>query len=124
MKMLHDNVLDAALDYILTNVSHIHLLSAEPDIDTWANIAAYTLGNAAMVGGSFTGPGDYAGGGRQIVTPEVSASITGTGTVTYVAIVDTGGTEILAFSETAATAVSSGGSLTVPPWLIFLEDPA
>lgn len=121
MALICDAALDAALQYIIDNVSHLHILSADPG-STWSNIASYTLGNGALVSGDFSSLGDYSGGGRQAVVPEKTISVNGDGTVTYVALVDTTGTEILAVSNTVAEVVTNGGNLLVPTWLIFVED--
>lgn len=122
MAYITDNAKDAYLDYIVDNVSHIHALNDEPA--AWADIASYTCANLACTSSEITGPGDYAGGGRQIAIDELTLNVTATDNVTWVALVDTTGTEILAYVQIASTAVTSGGTLVIPTWLIYIEDPA
>jgi len=122
-KQFNDNVLDAALDYILDNISHVHILNADPGT-TWANIASYTLGNAALVGGSFTGPADYSGGGRQIVAPATNITVGSTDTVFYLAFVDTTGTEILMVTEVVEEELTAAATYAMPSFIIYFKDPS
>lgn len=122
-KVFSDNVNDAALDYILDNISHVHILNAEPDVDTWANIASYTIGNAALVGGSFTGPADYGAGGRQIIAPATNITVDSTDTVTHLAFVDTTGTEILMVTTVASEELTAAATYAMPSFIIYFKDP-
>jgi hypothetical protein len=122
-KVFSDNVNDAALDYILDNISHVHILNAEPAIGTWANIASYTLGNAALIGTSFTGPADYGGGGRQIIAPATNITVGSTDTVTHLAFVDTTGEEILMVTEVVSESVTAAATYAMPSFIIYFKDP-
>ena len=120
-KLISDDALDAALQYIIDNVSHIHVLSQIPT--AYADVATYTLGNTTLVSGDFGALGDFTSGGRQIAIPQKTVTGTAAGTVTYLALIDSSETELLVYSDTVSQAITNGGSLVVPTWLIYIEDP-
>jgi len=120
-KLVCDSALDAGLDYIASNCDYMHVLSQIPV--SYANVATYTLGNVAMTSGDFTA-GDYAGGGRQIAIDTKTVTGTANGTVTYLVLIDSGSSEILAYGDTVSQAITNGGSLSVPSWLIWMGDAA
>jgi hypothetical protein len=107
---LNDRVLDNGLSALDTEASHVHICSAEPA--TWANVATYTLGNAAV---SVPAPAARSPSGRKVVVPAVSgASVTGTGTASHWAVVDTTNTRLLAASTLSASqAVTSGNTFSL-----------
>lgn len=119
-KLISDNVLDTALEYIQNNADYIHVLSQVPT--AYADVATYTLGNVAVTSTDFTGPADYAGGGRQLTVTEQTLTGTASGTVTYIVIIDSGSSEILAYGDTVSQPITNGGSLSVPAWLIYVGD--
>lgn len=119
MPFIHDNAMDAKLNYVKNNATVLHILSTEPT--QFSEIATYTLGNKATPG--FTGPGAGDTSGRKISVDAISdGSVTGDGTAGYWCIAS--GTELLAADALAAPqGVSNGNTFTLPTFDIEDPDP-
>jgi hypothetical protein len=122
MATLDNRVFDNGLTVLDTEANAIHITSAEAT--SYANVAAVTLGNSTSL--SIAAPSDRAGGGREVVVAAISdGSVTGTGTATTYAIVDTVNSRLLATSTlTASQAVTSGNTFTLSSVAIGIPDPA
>ena len=83
-----------------------------------------TLGNSTSL--SIGAPADRAGGGREVTVAAITdGSVTGTGTATHYAIVDTVNSRLLATgSLTASQAVTNGNTFTLTSVDIGIPDPA
>ena len=122
MATLNDRVFDNGLTVLDTEANAIHITSAEAT--DFANVSAVTLGNSTSL--SIGVPADRAGGGREVVVAAITdGSVTGTGTATHYAIVDTVNSRLLATSTlTASQAVTSGNTFTLSSVAIGIPDPA
>jgi len=123
MATLDNRVLDNGLTVLDTEANKILITSQEATTYTEAN-ATYALGNSTSL--SVGAPADRSGGGREVVVAAITdGSVTGTGTATHYAIVDTGNTRLLATSTlTASQAVTSGNTFTLSSVAIGIPDPA
>ena len=85
--------------------------------------STYTLGNSTSL--SIGAPADRTGGGRKVAVAAISdGSITGTGTVTHYAIVDTVNSRLLATAAlTASQSVTNGNTFTLATFDIGIPDP-
>lgn len=121
--MLHDDVLDAALNVVINNTEKLYILSADPGL-TWGNIATYALGNKATP--SFGSIADRSGGGREVEIGAITdGSVTATGIASHYACTDDSATKILATGDLGATqAVTSGNTFTLTAFKIGIPDPA
>lgn len=121
MATLDNRVLDNGLTVLDTEANAIHITSAEAT--SFANVAAVTLGNSTSL--SIGAPQDRTGGGREVVVAAISdGSVTGTGTATHYAIVDTVNSRLLATSTlTASQSVTSGNTFTLSSVAIGIPDP-
>jgi len=122
MATLDNRVFDNGLTVLDTEANAIHITSAEAT--SFANVAAVTLGNSTSL--SIGAPADRSGGGREVVVAAITdGSVTGTGTATHYAIVDTVNSRLLATgSLTASQAVTSGNTFTLSSVAIGIPDPA
>ena len=122
MATLDNRVFDNGLTVLDTEANAIHITSAEAT--SFANVAAVTLGNSTSL--SIGAPQDRSGGGREVVVAAITdGSVTGTGTATHYAIVDTVNSRLLATSTlTASQAVTSGNTFTLSSVSIGIPDPA
>jgi hypothetical protein len=122
MATLDNRVFDNGLTVLDTEANAIHVTSAEAT--SFANVAAVTLGNSTSL--SIGAPADRSGGGREVVVAAITdGSVTGTGTATHYAIVDTVNSRLLATgSLTASQAVTSGNTFTLSSVAIGIPDPA
>ena len=122
MATLNDRVFDNGLTVLDTEANAIHVTSAEAT--SFANVSSVTLGNSTSL--SIGAPQDRSGGGREVVVAAITdGSVTGTGTATHYAIVDTVNSRLLATSTlTASQAVTSGNTFTLSSVSIGIPDPA
>lgn len=123
MATLDNRVLDNGLTVLDTEANKILITSQAATTYTEAN-ATYALGNSTSL--SIGAPADRSGGGREVVVAAITdGSVTGTGTATHYAIVDTTNTRLLATSTlTASQAVTSGNTFTLSSVAIGIPDPA
>ena len=122
MATLNDRVFDNGLSVLDTEANKIVITSQEATTYTEAN-ATYALGDSTSL--SVGAPADRAGGGREVTVAAITdGSVTGTGTATHYAIVDTVNTRLLATSTlTASQAVTTGNTFTLSSVAIGIPDP-
>lgn len=123
MATLNDRVFDNGLTVLDTEANAIHITSQEATDYTDATSTS-TLGNSTSL--SIGAPADRTGGGREVTVAAITdGSVTGTGTATHYAIVDTVNSRLLATgSLSASQAVTSGNSFTLSSVAIGIPDPA
>ena len=123
MATLDNRVFDNGLTVLDTEANAIHITSAEATTYAAAT-STLTLGNSTSL--SIGAPQDRTGGGREVVVAAINdGSVTGTGTATHYAIVDTANSRLLATgSLTASQAVTSGNTFTLSSVSIGIPDPA
>ena len=123
MAFLNDRVFDNGLSVLDTEANKILVTSQEAGTYAEAN-STYALGNSTSL--SIAAPTDRSGGGRKVVVSAISdGSITGTGTVTLYAIVDTGNSRLLATAAlTASQSVTNGNTFTLATFDIGIPDPS
>lgn len=123
MAFLNDRVFDNGLTILDTEANAIHVTSQEATDYTEAT-STYTLGNSTSL--SIGAPADRTGGGRKVAVAAISdGSITGTGTVTHYAIVDTVNSRLLATAAlTASQSVTNGNTFTLATFDIGIPDPS
>jgi len=123
MATIADRVFDNGLTTLDTEANRIDICSSEPTTYAAAT-STLTLGNSTSL--SIGAPQDRSGGGREVVVAAITdGSVTGTGTATHYAIVDTVNSRLLATgSLTASQSVTSGNSFTLSSVTIGIPDPA
>jgi len=123
MATLGDRVFDNGLSVLDSEANKILVTSQEATTFTEAN-STYALGNSTSL--SIGTSGDRVGGGRKVTVAAISdGSITGTGTATHYAIVDTANSRLLATAAlTASQSVTSGNTFTLATFDIGIPDPA
>ena len=122
MATLNDRVFDNGLTVLDTEANKIIITSQEATTYTEAN-STYALGDSTSL--SIGAPADRSGGGREVTVAAITdGSVTGTGTATHYAIVDTANTRLLATSTlTASQAVTTGNTFTLSSVAIGIPDP-
>lgn len=122
MAFLNDRVFDNGLTVLDTEANSVHVTSAEATTYTEA-ITTYTLGSSNSL--SIAAPTDRVGGGRKVTVASIAdGSITGTGTVTHYALVDTTNSRLLATAAlTASQSVTNGNTFTLATFDIGIPDP-
>lgn len=123
MATIADRVLDNGLTVLDTEANRVDLTSQEAT--TYAEATStYTLGNATSI--SIGSPTDRTGGGRKVTMAAISnGSITGTGTATHYAIVDTLNSRLLVTGLlTASQSVTTGNTFSLEALDIGIPDPS
>lgn len=122
MATLDNRVFDNGLTVLDTEANKILITSAEATTFTQANVT-FALGNSTAL--SIGVPQDRTGGGREVVVAAITGgTVTGTGTATHYAIVDTVNSRLLATgSLTASQSVTSGNTFTLSSVSIGIPDP-
>jgi hypothetical protein len=108
--------LDNGLTGLKNLATHIYICSQEP-LTYAAATSTYALGNQSFgAGNALTGPTDRSPNGRKVTTVAVTnGTITGTGTATRWAIVDSVNSRLLVDNDLAASqAVSAGNVFSLP----------
>jgi hypothetical protein len=123
MAFLADKVFDEGLNILDQDANAIHVTSQEATTYTEAT-STYTLGSSTSL--SIGAPADRTGGGRKVTVAAITdGSISGTGTVTHYAIVDTTNSVLLATAAlTASQSVTSGNTFTLATFDIGIPDPS
>lgn len=123
MATIADYVLDAALSKLDTEADRIDITSQEAA--TYAEATStYTLGNSTSL--AFGAPQDGDTSGRKVQSAAITdGSVTGSGSASHYAIVDTSNTRLLATgSLTTPQGVTSGNSFTIAAFDVEIPDPA
>ncbi len=123
MATLNDRVFDNGLTILDTEANRIEITSQEATTYTEAT-STYTLGNSTSL--SIGAPADRSGGGREVTAAAISdGSVSGDGTATHFAIVDTANARLLATGALSSSqAVTSGNTFTLASFTIGIPDPA
>ena len=123
-KSIHNDIFDAALNYLKNNGNELTLCSQEPTSYTEAH-STYALADVALDTGDYTGPVDGTVSGRKItVNQQADVPVDATGTGTHVAIVDTNNSKLLLVSTCNSIQVTSGNNVTIPQFSWELRDPS
>jgi len=130
-KVTHDDVLDAALDYIANNTKHMTVCST-PQPDTWAkakNTSLAMLAEVAMTSTAFTlGNSTSTGGGRKVdIMAKSSVGVSAGGDAKFVCLLEssTSATKLYIVNEcsTPIQSLTTGNKVNFPAWRIEIEDP-
>lgn len=109
MAYMDDYVRDSGLSAAATAADTMHITSQEVTVE--ANISTYTLGNKGSL--TISAAQDHSPNGREIeVSSFTGGSVTGTGTASHWALVDTGNRVIAAGALGASQSVTSGNTFS------------
>lgn len=123
MASLGDRVFDNGLTVLDTEANKITITSQESTTYASAN-STHALGSSTSL--SIGAPADRSGGGREVTVAAISdGSVSGTGTATHYAILDTTNSRLLATgSLSASQSVTNGNSFTLASFKIGIPDPS
>lgn len=137
-KNVHDNILDASLNYLKNNGNRLVVLTAEPtgssayaNAQTNYDSSGYRLAEATISASDFTGPADGDTSGRKItVNAQSSMSINGVASsanATHVAVLknaSSASSQLVLYTTTCTSQSLTGGNkVNTPAWDIELRDP-
>ena len=118
MPQIIDAALDAALNYVRTNATELHVCSAEPT--SFPNVSTVSLGNKSAP--SIAAPAPGTPDGRSITVSAISdGNVTANGTGTHWALVS--GSQLLAAGNLASSqALTNGNTLTLTAFAFTARD--
>lgn len=117
-------VMDVLLQYIITNGDALNLCSAIPTTYTEA-ITTYNLGSIALTGADYTLAAGDISGRKVTVGAQTGVTIGGAGgTVVYVAITDSGGSDLLLYSSCTPVVVFVGNTVNTTAFDLEIQQVA
>lgn len=123
-KVVHNNVLDAALNYIKSNATRLAVNTTEPATYAAATSGATCLAIKTITSTDYTGPADGDTNGRKIsVNQAATVTVNTTGTASHVSLSDSTNSVVLYVTTCSAQGLTSGNTVTVPAWDIEIADP-
>ena len=117
----HDDVIDAALEYVKANAILLCVCDSQPTNYTQAT-ATYKLASVVISSGDFGSAGDDSSGRKIAVNAQSSIVIDSSGTAGWVAL--TAASSVLLYvTDTAATGLTAAGKVNIGTWDINIADP-
>lgn len=127
-KSVHNDVLDAALNYIKNNCTRLVVADSAliADPPTYANVntsGGDNLADVTCVSGDFTvADGDVSG--RKLTIAQFTAfNVDVSGTAGHICLLDVANSKVLYTTTCTNQALTSGNTVTVPTWKIEIADP-
>lgn len=119
-KLVHNDVLDAALDEIAT-ATEIYLCTSEPANRAGADSASLIPAHT-MTGGDYTNADGDTSGRKVTVAAQNGLTADATGTATHVALCDS--SVLLYVTTCTSQSVTSGNTVNIAAWDIEILDPS
>ena len=130
-KFLHDDVLDSLLDAIADFGDRLTVCTQQPT--TYTHAASGSGDNGYMIawnpltpsgGGPDYTYSDSVSGRQAEVAAQSSFDVLTTGTATHIAIIDVSAEKLLAVTTCTSQALTAGGLVATPSWVITVTDPS
>lgn len=122
-KSVHNDVLDASLNYIKNNTTRITVCTSEPTTYTQATSTYMLAMRTGLTSASFTGPSAGDISGRKLITnQQTDITITNSGTALHVAL--TTESVLLYVTTCTSQALTSGNVVTCPEWKVEIASPS
>lgn len=126
-KLVANEVLDAALQYLEDNADFLSVCEGAPTTYEHAHSNKGTGAGKVLASSgtpTFTGPGDGDTNGRKTqVDQEAAMSVAVSGDADHVALCKTGTSLLLYVTTCTLQTLTAGNTVTVPAWDIEIADP-
>lgn len=124
-KLVHDDVLDGALDIIRNNCTRLTVCSTQPTTYTEGN-ATYALADVTVDSTDFTKANGDTSGRKLTVGAQTGVLIDTSGTAQHIALLDVANSKLLYVTTCTSQSLTANGSNTVdiPAFDIEIADPA
>lgn len=122
-KIVHDDVLDGALNIIKNNCTRMVACSTQPTTFVEAN-ATFALADVTMASGDFTVANGDTSGRKATVAAKSAVPVDATGTFAHVALLDVANSKLLYVTTGTSQGLTSGNTCNFPAWDIEIADPA
>ncbi len=118
-KIVHNDVLDAALNEIAT-ATLMTACSAQPTTRTEA-VTTYALADIALTGADFTNADGDTNGRKVTIAQQTGVTVDTTGTANHVALVDA--TVLLYVTTCTSQSLTATNTMTFNAWKVEIADP-
>jgi len=122
-KSVHNDVLDAALNYLATNATRMTACSAQPTTYAEGN-ATYALADVTIDSGDFSVADGDSSGRKVTVAAQNGVTVDANGTATHVALLDVSNTKLLYVTTCTSQVLTSGNTVNFPAFDIEIADPS
>ncbi len=126
-KFLHNDVLDSLLDAIADFGDRLTICTQQPTTYTEAaSGAGYMIAWTPLTpsgGGPDYTYSDAVSGRQATVAAQSNFDVLTTGTATHIAIVDVSAEKLLAVTTCTSQALTGGGLVATPSWVMGVNDP-
>lgn len=121
-KLVHDDVLDGALNIIKNNCTRMTVCSTQPTTYTEGN-ATFALADVTMASGDFTIANGDTSGRKVTVAAKSAFTVDTSGTAQHVALLDVTNSKLLYVTTCTSQALTAGNTVSTPAWKAELADP-
>jgi hypothetical protein len=122
-KSTHPDVIDAALNYIKSNVTKMIACSAQPTTYNEA-VTTYALADVTVASGDFTLANGDTSGRKVTRAAKTGVTVDANGTVTHIAEVDVSNTKLVNVTTTSSQGVSTGGTVDIGSFKNEIANPS
>ena len=125
-KVLNDNAIDQAFEYVKSNVNELVLLNADPGTSYTQAHSAFALGRIAVTSDDFTIANGDTSGRKITVSAQSSIGVDTTGNCNHVACNNTtaNSTEVVIVTEVTSQSLTAGNAASTNAFDDEIEDPA
>lgn len=121
-KLVHDDVLDGALNIIKNNCTRVTICSTQPTTYTEGN-ATYALADVTVDSSDFTVANGDTNGRKITLAQQTGVSVDTSGTAQHIAFLDVSNSKLLYVTTCTSQAVTSGNTATINAFDIEIADP-
>lgn len=122
-KLVHDDVLDGALNIIKNNCTRLCVCSTQPTTYTQA-ITTYELADVTVDSNDFTAANGDVSGRKLTVGAQTGVTVDNSGTFQHIALVDVANSKLLYVTTGTSQVLTAGNTVDIPAWDIEIADPS
>lgn len=114
-KVVHDDVIDAALGYVRDNSNELVLLNADPGTSYTQAHSAYALARITVDSSDFALANGDVSGRKVTISAQSSIGVEETGNCNHVCVNDTDNSKVLMVTTVTSQELYSGNVASTPP---------
>lgn len=122
-KIVHDDALDATLEFVRDNANELVLLNSDPGTSYTQAHSAFALGKITVNSADFTIAAGDTSGRKVTVSAQSSIGVGTTGNCNHCAINDTDNSRVLLVTEVTSQDLTSGNAASTPAFDDEIADP-
>jgi hypothetical protein len=127
-KFANDLIMDAALDFLISNAGTLAVCDGEPadyaSATTLANGGGNQVGSTGLASGDFTKADGDVSGRKVTVAAQSDVNVDADGTADHAVVLDDANSRILLATTLPSQGVSAGGTMSTDSFDEEIEDPS